>query len=390
MSSCPSVKIGTVGAGFMTKLHCIAFRSYPMYFYPPAAYPVLDTVCDVLEEPAKIAAHRFGFRQHVIGWEKVVVNPDIDLIDITTPNYAHKDIAIAAAENGKHVYCEKPLTNNLDDARAMLAAVKKAGVVNAVGYNNRRIPAVVFAKDLIQQGAIGDIYNVRAEYLQDWAIDPMVPMEWRFDSEKAGSGSLGDIGSHAIDMIRFLIGDFEEVMATTERWVPERPIASSAVLGGAKVENLSSAKKAPVTVDDSVECLAKFKSGATGLIHASRFAYGKKNTLGFEIYGSRGALQFSNDRLWELRYYAGDDPADRQGYRTIKIGPQHPYGAAFWPIADLGLGYADIKTIEVSHLLEAIAGKGFVAADFLDGVKALEVCDAILRSARTKEWVKIG
>ena len=385
----PTVNIGMVGAGFMTKLHSIAYRSYPLYFDPPAAIPVLHTVCDVAEEPAAKAAGRYGYANHVVGWERMLEDQAIDLVDITTPNFAHKDVAIAAAKAGKHVYCEKPLANTLDEARAMLAAVQAAGVVHAVGYNNRRIPAVVFAKQLIDRGEIGEVYNVRAEYLQDWAIDPLAPMEWRFDASKAGTGSLGDIGSHAIDLVRFLVGEYDSVFAAMERRVGERPIAAATVLGGARGD-LATNPKGKVTVDDSVEFIARFKSGAVGLFHASRFAYGKKNTLGFEIYGSKGALKFSNDRLWELLYYAGSDADDVQGYRTIKMGAQHPYGDAFWPIPDLGLGYADIKTIEISHLMEAVAGIGKPSATFDDGVKAIEVCDAVVRSAQDRQWATVG
>jgi predicted dehydrogenase len=384
------INIGMIGAGFMTKLHSIAYRNYPVYFFPPAANPVLHTVCDLVSDLAETAALRYGYRQHATEWQAVVDDPAIDLIDITTPNYAHADVAIAAARRGKHVYCEKPLANTLVEARAMLSAVEDAGVVHAVGYNNRRVPAVAFARELITRGAIGDIYNVRAEYLQDWAIDPQVPMEWRFDAQRAGTGAIGDIGSHAIDLIRFLIGEYTAVFATHERHVRERPVSQSAVLGGARAEDLTSAPRVPVTVDDSVEFIARFACGATGMFQASRFAYGNKNTLGFEIFGSRGAIRFSNDRLWELQYYQGDDPADLQGYRTLKMGPNHPYGAAFWPIADLGLGYADIKTIEISHLMEAIAGSGSVNATFTDGVKAIEICDAIVRSAEIGGWVGIG
>lgn len=383
------VNIGMVGAGFMTKLHSIAYASYPMYFDPAPVRPMLHTVCDVSEERATAAARRFGYASTAVGWEPVVADGNVDMIDITTPNDAHKDVAIAAARAGKHVYCEKPLARTVAEAHEMLEAVQKAGVVHAVGYNNRCIPAVEFAKRLIDDGRIGEIYNVRAEYLQDWAIDPLVPMEWRFDAAKAGTGSLGDIGSHAIDLIRYLVGDFASVSATTERRVAGRPVAESTVLGGTRTDDLAEAPRAEVTVDDSVEFIARFASGAVGMFHASRFAYGKKNTLAFEIFGSKGALQFSNDRMWELRFYDGSDSSDVQGYRTIKMGAEHPYGEAFWPIPDLGLGYADIKTIEVHHLMQAIAGKGRVMASFEDGVRALEVCEAVVQSAESGSWVDL-
>lgn len=383
------VNVGMVGAGFMTKLHSIAYASYPMYFGGAPVRPVLYSVCDVAEAAARAAAERYGYDRHVVGWEAVVGDPAIGLVDITTPNFAHRDVAVAAIQTGKHVYCEKPLARTLDEARDMQRAAEAAGVVNAVGYNNRCIPAVRFARQLIEDGRIGDIYNVRAEYLQDWAIDPLAPMEWRFDADKAGTGSLGDIGSHAIDLVRYLVGDIAEVSATTERWVAERPLASATVLGGSRSEDLALAPRAPVTVDDSAEFLARFTNGAVGIFHASRFAYGKKNTLAVEVYGSKGALQFANDRLWELRFYDGGDPADLQGYRTLKMGAAHPYGDAFWPIPDLGLGYADIKTIEIHHLMEAIAGRGDVMASFADGVKALEVCEAVTTSARQGGWVPV-
>jgi len=361
-----------------------------MYFWKPSAMPVLSVICDSSEDRARTGRDRYGYKDYVFDWKDLVKRDDVDLVDVGTPNFLHKDVSIAAMRNGKHVYCEKPLALNAKEAKEMLDEARKRRVVHAVGYNNRCLPAVVMAKNLIEEGHIGEVINCRAEYLQDWAISPLVPMEWRLDKKAAGSGALGDIGSHAIDLARFLVGEFEEVLAVSRTLVKERPISELSMLGGGKVSGKDvSGRREKVGVDDSVEFLARFEDGAAGLFHASRFSHGRKNTLAFEIYGSKGSLVFSSESMCELRFYSTGDAEGLQGFKTIKMGRQHPYGEAFWPLADSGMGYADLKSIEISALMDAISGKGKVSADFEDGYRAMLICDAVIESADTKEWVAI-
>ncbi len=384
------VRVGMVGAGLMAKLHSVAFTVYPMYFWKPSAMPVLSVICDISEELAKTGKDRYGYKDYVTDWKDLVKRDDVDLVDVGTPNFLHKNISIAAMRNGKHVYCEKPLALNAEEAKEMLDEAQKTGVIHAIGYNNRCVPAVAMAKKLITEGRIGNILNCRMEYLQDWAISPLVPMEWRLDAKAAGSGALGDIGSHAIDLARFLVGEFKQVLAMSRTLVKERPVSESSMLGGRRLsEKDVPSRLQKVTVDDSVEFMARFENGATGLFHASRFGYGRKNTLAFEIYGSKGSLVFSSESLCELKFYSGDDAEDLQGFKAIKMGRQHPYGEAFWPLADSGMGYADLKSIEISALINAISGKGTVSADFEDGYRAMLICDAVKKSVDTKEWVTI-
>lgn len=341
------------------------------------------------EELAKDAAERLGFENYSSDWRKVVEDPEIDIIDIVTPNDSHAEIAIAAARAGKHIISEKPLARTAAEAKTMLDAVKEAGVKHMVAFNYRRTPAVALAKKYIEEGRIGKILNFRGTYLQDWSADRNSPLSWRFQKERAGSGALGDIGTHVIDYARYLVGDISEVMAVAKTWIGERPIQSGGVdkLGTVKAE--ADVPKGKVDVDDEFSTLIKFDNGAVGSIEATRNAWGRNNFLTFEIHGEKGSLYFNYERRDELQVCFSDDPSDSRGFRTVYTGPAHPYGEGLWPIPALGIGYGETKIIETYDFLKSIAEDTSVSPDFEDGYQIAVISDAILESAEKGVWVNL-
>ena len=299
----------------------------------------------------------------------------MDLVDVVTPGYAHRGIVLAALEAGKHVLCEKPLANTLEEAREMAVAAKEAGTVNMVCFNYRRAPAVQLARKLIEEGRLGEIRHWRAAYLQDFVVDPAFPLIWRFRKELAGSGALGDIGAHIIDLAHFLVGPIAEVTGMTETFVKERPLEEGAGTGG-------------VTVDDAAAFLARFEGGAIGTFEASRFAAGRRNKNAFEINGSRGSVAFDLERMNELEVYFTDDPDDVQGFRTVSVTqPDHPYAGAWWPPGHI-LGYEHTFVHTIKDLLGGIRTGKSPAPTFEDGYRCQAVLDAVERSAASGEWSK--
>ncbi|MDR7245247.1 MULTISPECIES: Gfo/Idh/MocA family protein [Priestia] len=383
------LNVGMIGGGFMGKAHALAYAGMPMFFWPAPAIPHRHTVVDVTEELAKDAAERLGFENYSSDWRKVVEDPEIDIIDIVTPNDSHAEIAIAAAKAGKHIISEKPLARTAAEAKTMLDAVKEAGVKHMVAFNYRRTPAVALAKKYIEEGRIGKILNFRGTYLQDWSADPNSPLSWRFQKERAGSGALGDIGTHVIDYARYLVGDISEVMAVAKTWIGERPIQSGGVdkLGTVKAE--ADVPKGKVDVDDEFSTLIKFDNGAVGSIEATRNAWGRNNFLTFEIHGEKGSLYFNYERRDELQVCFSDDPSDSRGFRTVYTGPAHPYGEGLWPIPALGIGYGETKIIETYDFLKSIAEDTSVSPDFEDGYQIAVISDAILESAEKGVWVNL-
>ena len=368
------IKIAQIGTGFMGKTHSLAYRALST-FCPADVKVRLVVLADVTEQLASTGARMFGFENWVVGWEKIF-DYDIDVVDIVTPNDMHPIISFEAARRGKHVMCEKPLAVDVPTTLEMVEAVEKAGVVNMVCFNYRQAPAVKMARKLIDEGAIGQIHHFRGQYLQDWCVDPSSPFVWRFQAAKAGSGSLGDIGSHAIDYARYLVGEIDEVAAMAETFVKERPLP-----GGKGMH--------PVDVDDAVNMLIRFKNGAMGGLEASRFCYGRKNYLTFEINGSEGSLYFDWEHCNDLLYYSAKDGQDRQGFRDIKIGPVHPQAGAFWPIAGINMAYFETAVLQASELIEAIAEGRQAVPNFRDGLQVAEVMDAALRSASSRQWVQV-
>lgn len=385
-----TLNVGMIGAGFMAKAHTLAFAGMPMYFWPAPAMVHRKMIADVTEETAQNAALRLGYEQYTANWNELIENPEIDIVDIVTPNDSHAEIAIAAAAAGKHIISEKPLARNAAESKRMLDAVKKAGVKHMVAFNYRRTPAVALAKKYIEEGSIGKILNFRGTYLQDWSADPNSPLSWRFQKNIAGSGALGDIGTHVIDFARYLVGEISEVMSTAQTWIPERPVQSGGVDKLGTVKSDADVPKEKVDVDDEISTLLRFDNGAVGSIEATRNAWGRNNFLTFEIHGEKGSLIFNYERRDELQVFFANDPEDRRGFRTVYTGPAHPYGDALWPIPALGIGYGDTKIIEVHDFIKSIVDDTDVSPNFEDGYKIALISDAILASAKQDKWIKVN
>ena len=383
------LNVGLIGAGFMGKAHSLAYVAMPMFFWPAPAIPVRKTIVDVSDSIAAEAAQRFGFEKSTSDWRSVVEDPEIDIIDIATPNHLHAEIAIAAAAAGKHIISEKPLARNGDEAKTMYDAVKNAGIVHMVAFNYRRTPAVALAKKYIDEGAIGDILNFRGTYLQDWSADPDGPLSWRFQKSIAGSGSLGDIGTHVVDMARFLCGEITQVNTQLKTWVKTRPLQAGGVdkLGASTKD--STAPRGEVDVDDEVLSLLEFQNGAIGSLEATRNAHGRNNFLTFEIHGTLGSIYFNYERRDELQVAFASDQADRKGFRTVYTGPAHPYGEGLWPIPALGIGYGETKIIETYDFVKAIMEGGEVSPNFKDGYQINLIADAMTASSQSRSWTSV-
>lgn len=383
-------KVGLIGAGFMAKAHSIAYAGMPMFFWPAPGMTVRKTIADLTQERADEAAASFGFEKGTANWKDIIDDPEIDIVDICTPNDVHAEIAIAAAEAGKHILCEKPISRTVEEAKAMYHAVKKAGVINMLAFNYRRTPAVQLAKKYIAEGALGDILDFRATYLQDWSADPNSPLSWRFQKNVCGSGALGDIATHVVDMMRFLVGDFEEVNARTATYIDERPVQTGSVDSLGNVKGGSNVPKGAVDVDDQCFFMIKAEKGVFGTIEATRNAWGRNNFITFEIHGTKGSVAFNYERRDELQVCFASDEGDRRGFRTVYTGPAHPYGQGLWPIPALGIGYTETKIVEMYDFIKAIAQNEQADPSFKDGYKIELISDAVLRSAQSQQWAKVG
>ncbi|WDM21813.1 Gfo/Idh/MocA family protein [Paenibacillus polymyxa] len=382
------LNVGMIGGGFMGKAHSLAYAGMPMFFWPAPGIPHRHTVVDITDEIAKDAAARYGFDHYSSDWRKVVEDPEIDIIDIVTPNDTHAEIAIAAAKAGKHIISEKPLARTTEEAKRMLDAVKEAGVMHMVAFNYRRTPAVALAKKYIEEGAIGKVLNFRGTYLQDWSADPNSPLSWRFRKDVAGSGALGDIGTHVIDFARYLVGEIDEVMGVATTWIKERPVQSGGADKLGTVKSAGDVEKRPVDVDDEISTLLRFVNGAVGSIEATRNAWGRNNFLTFEIHGELGSICFDYERRDQLQVCFSSDPDDRRGFRTVFTGPNTPYGAALWPIPALGIGYGETKIIETHDFISGIVNGTEISPSFEDGYRISVISDAILESSEQGKWVK--
>ena len=381
------VRVGMVGYKFMGKAHSNAYRALPMFF-PDSVKPEMKAICGRDPEGLEQARAQFGWESSETDWKELVKRDDIDLIDINAPSDAHKAIALAAAAAGKHLFCEKPLALTLEDSREMLEAAEKAGVKHMVGFNYRFAPAIQLAKKLVSDGRIGEIHHFRAVFLQDWIIDPNFPLVWRLQKEIAGSGSHGDLGAHLIDMARFLVGEFNEVIGMSETFVKERPIASA--MTGLSAKGSEDGPRGEVTVDDATLFMTRFANGALGSFEATRFAAGHRCTNAFEINGSKGSIKFDFERMNELQVYFTDDAEDVQGFRRVlATDPAHAYMDAWWP-AGHTIGYEHTFTHEVHELMQAFAEDRQPVPNFVDGVKCQEVLEAVDRSIAERRWVAIS
>jgi len=381
------VNVGLVGYSFMGKAHSHAYKDMAFFFPEAEACPVMKAICGRTETAVKDACGQFGWEGYETDWRKLVGREDIDLVDVSTPGDSHKEIAIAAAEAGKHVFCEKPLANDLAEAREMLAAVEKAGVKSMVAFNYRRVPAIAFAKQLIEAGKIGEIYHWRAVYLQDWIMDPEFPLVWRLQKEKAGSGPHGDLNAHITDLARYLVGDISEVVGMSETFIKERPLVAAVddALGARASKEMGA-----VTVEDAMLFLARFENGALGSFEGTRFAGGRRNHNRFEINGSKGSIAFNLEKMNELQYYSCEDDEGMQGFREIIVNEgAHPYMSAWWPPGHI-IGWEHTFVHEVYDLMNAIATDTDVHPDFGEGVKCQEVLEAVAKSLEERSWVKIS
>ncbi len=370
----PKLNVAMIGYQFMGRAHSNAWRQVARFFDDAPYEPVLKVICGRNAAEVEKAAERFGFEQSATSWEEVVARPDIDVVDICTPGNAHLPMVLGAAAAGKTILCEKPLANSVDEAQQMKDAVEKAGVLHMLCHNYRRAPAVQLAKRFIDEGRIGRIHHYRGTYLQDWIVDPEFPRVWRLEKAKAGSGALGDIGSHSLDLARFLVGEVQEVSGLLKTFIDERPLEDGSGTG-------------VVDVDDAALALVRFENGAIGSVEGTRFAPGRKNYNRFEINGSTGSLVFDLERMNELECYEEQGPDS--GFRTILATDEaHRYVRAWWPPGHI-IGYEHTFTHTVLDLLIGLAEGSQPKPDFGDGLQNQMVLDAIERSAASRTWERV-
>ncbi len=394
MAKSKSVNIALIGQGFMGRTHSNAWTQVRRFFDPPAE-PVMHTTFGQPEEKPQAFADNWGWQNVSTDWKALVKDDAIDLVDVVTPNFMHAPVAKAALAAGKNCSCEKPIAHTLDEAREMAAAARKAKVKTFVWYNYRRCPAVALAHQLVQQGRLGELRHVRAYYRQDWADSEDIPLIWRFDKKRAGSGALGDLAAHVIDMTRFITGDeIAEVCGSVmETFIKERTrwdgLARGGIAGGTK----GTGKKGRVTVDDATMFLCRFRGGAIGNFEATRFATGRQNMNGCEINGTKGSIRFDFERMNELEYYDATGDRAVQGWTTIMCthAGDHPYAEAWWPDAHI-IGYEHAFTNMASDILRVLAGKKPVVPipDFQDAYDTQRVLAAVELSAKNKEPVKLS
>jgi predicted dehydrogenase len=371
----PTIGIGMLGYAFMGKAHTNALKKLPYIFWPPPAVPRLVAIAGRNEKAVREAARRYGYERAYTDWREMLADPDVQLFDNGGPNNEHAEPCIAAAEAGKHIICEKPLGRTAAESKQMLDAVTKAGVKHACAFNYRFVPAIQVARNLIQRGRLGRIYHFRATYLQEWILDPTFPAVWRLKKEVAGSGVLGDLGAHIIDLARYLIGEPKAVNGLTRTFITERP----------SPDEPSRLEK--VDVDDAFVSLFDFENGALGTLESSRFARGRKNANRWEINGEKGSIAFNMERLNELEVHLPEENPNRDtqsGFTNVLVTESyHPYWDKWWPHGHI-IGWEHLFVHELVHFIDAIQNDHEVApigATFEDGYRAAVICDAILASS---------
>jgi predicted dehydrogenase len=372
-----SIGVGIIGTGFMGKTHAVAFNAVKAIF-GDVPQPELRVLCDVDPERTRAKSEEYGFERWTTDWKNVVEDPAVEVVSITTPNHLHPEMAIAALEAGKHVYCEKPMAVILEDAEKMAAAARKSDRVTLLGYAFAKNPALFTAKRLIDDGVLGDIFDFRGSIDEDYAADPELPWSWRLKKENAGLGTLGDITCHLVSIAHFLLGPITHVSALLRTVHETRP------------EHPGTSKRLAVENDDLAHGLVKFKRGVVGVIASSRIAHGRKNGIRIEVHGSKGTLAFDHERMNELELYLVEDRKEIVGFRRILTGPQHPPYGLFCLAPGHSLGFNDLKIIEVAHLLNAIAGKEKAFPNFDDGLVIERVIHAFPTSAQNGRWVELS
>ena len=368
------IGVGLIGTGFMGKCHAMAYGAVRAVY---GDVPVIDkvTLCDVDPGHAARTAAAFGFANATANWRDLLADPSISLISVTSPNGLHREMAEAALEAGKHVWCEKPMALTLADAEAMAAAAARSGKATALGYGYLQNPAIQEARRLIAEGAIGIPFDFRGSVDEDYMADPALPWSWRLRAQDAGLGTLGDLTVHLVSLARTLMGEIASLTAMVDTVHVERPLTGG---GTAPVEN-----------DDIAHALVRFASGARGTLASSRIAHGRKNGLKVEVHGSKGMIWLDNERMNELNLFIADGPPQQRGFRRILSGPAHGDYARLCPAPGHGLGFNELKVIELAELLKAIAGSPTRAVGFAEGLKIEQVIHAFATSAKAGRWVTI-
>ena len=383
------LNVGIVGTKFMGRAHSNAWLAAPKFFDTPYT-PVLKAVCARDKDATAGFAENWGYADIETDWRALIARPDIDIIDVCSPTVNHKEVVLAAAAAGKHIFCEKPCALNSADAREMAQAADNAGVVHYLNHNYRRVPAIAFAKQMIDEGKLGTIYHWRGAYLQDWIMDPNFPLTWHLQKEYAGAGPHFDLNSHAVDLARYLVGEIDSVNAMMKTFIPERPLPGAGAATFTSGSDAGSAGKGEVTVDDAAFMLASFENGALGSFDSSRFAGGRKNYNYFELYGSKGSLIFDLENMNALQYCNLEDPADEQGFRTIQVtNASHPFMDAWWAPGHI-IGYGNTFVHAVKDFLDAIAGNATITPNLWDGVKIMQVLEAGQLAAKEGRTVKLS
>jgi predicted dehydrogenase len=382
-----ALNVAIIGYKFMGKAHSQAWREAPLFFDVPVR-PVMKLACGRHEDQLRAFADNWGWEETSTDWQEVVARDDIDIVDISTPTHLHHDIVVAAAKAGKHVFCEKPVALDSGQAKAMYEAAQASGVTHYLNHNYRRCPAVVLARQMIEQGKLGRLFHWRGTYLQSWIIDPTFPLIWQLRKETAGAGPHADLNSHSVDLARYLVGEIKTVAAMTTNFVSERPVPDEADETAFSAVTKAT-KKGRVTVEDAAFMVVEFENGALGSFEASRFATGRKNFNCFEIYGEKGAVAFNLERMNELQYFSSDDPTCCQGFRTILVTePEHPYVAAWWPPGHI-IGYEHEFVHAVVDFLKAVDSAAEIRPNLFDGMKIMQVLDAGLASAASGKRVAV-
>ncbi|MGI8699662.1 MAG: Gfo/Idh/MocA family protein [Nocardioidaceae bacterium] len=385
----PTLGVAMVGYAFMGAAHSQAWRA-AHHFFDLARTPEMLLLCGRTPDATAAAADKLGWASYVTDWREILDRDDIDVVDVCTPGDSHEEIAVAALEAGKHVLCEKPLANTTAEAERMTAAAGKAhaaGVLSMVGFNYRRVPALALARQIIEVGRLGDVRHIRAQYLQDWIVDPEFPLVWRLQKDKAGSGALGDIGAHVVDLATFLTGQrLVGVSGMLETFVKERPLPASATgLSGS-----GGSGTGDVTVDDAAVFFGRTDGGALATFEATRFATGRKNAMRIEVNGSLGSLSFDFEYMNELHVYDATVPASDAGFRRIlATEADHPYVSAWWPPGH-GLGYEHTFVHEVADFVADIAAGRPPSPSFADGLAVQRVLDAVEQSSGNESrWTPV-
>ena len=371
------VRIGLIGTGYIGRCHAIAYAQAPTVF-PLDAELVLEYLAEITPELAAQKAKEFGFQRSTGNWLDVVQDPNVDVIDICTPNFLHKDIALAAIANGKHVYSEKPLALNAKDAKLMYEAAKKAGVQTLVGFNYIKNPTTQLAREIIVRGEIGEVIHFYGTHNEDYLANENTPLDWHCIQEKAGLGALGDLAAHIVQMSQYLLGqDITEVIGDMDTVIKTRPNPHNP------------AERLAVENEDQASALVRFANGCMGTIETSRIACGRKMGLSYVITGTKGTISYTQERMAELKLYLHDEDPSRQGFKTILTGPLHPDYKNFCVSAGHGIGFNDQKTVEIRDLINGIANHAPMYPDFEEGYKVSRILDAIAHSCKEKRWIKV-